>query len=106
MLMSVSERIIEFGILKANGWSKTDVLRLITCESALIGIGGGMLGAAGGWVATQIINAIWPTKIMLVAGGPLLLFSVAFSTVLGILGGMYPAVWAMRLMPMDAIRRG
>jgi putative ABC transport system permease protein len=34
------------------------------------------------------------------------LFALAFSTVLGIFGGLYPAVWAMRMMPMDAIRRG
>ena len=36
----------------------------------------------------------------------LLLFGLAFSTALGILGGLYPAIWAMRMMPMDAIRRG
>ena len=34
------------------------------------------------------------------------LVALAFSTVLGIFGGLYPAVWAMRMMPMDAIRRG
>jgi putative ABC transport system permease protein len=106
MLMSVTERVIEFGILKANGWTKLDVLKLITFESATLGLGGGILGASLGWVATQMINSHWPTRVNLFASPGLLLFSVLFSTALGILGGLYPALWAMRMMPMDAIRRG
>jgi len=106
MLMSVTERIIEFGILKANGWSRYDVLRLITSESAVLGFWGGILGCLVGRIAIGVINAIWAERIHLVATPGLLLFGVAFSTALGILGGLYPAVWAMRMMPMDAIRRG
>jgi putative ABC transport system permease protein len=106
MLMSVTERFIEFGILKANGWSNGDVLRLIAFESALLGLAGGVLGCLFGWIATQAINAHWPTRIHLYAGPRLLLASVAFSTILGVLGGLYPAIRASRMMPMDAIRRG
>ncbi|HUG93788.1 MAG TPA: ABC transporter permease [Planctomycetaceae bacterium] len=106
MVMSVHERMIEFGILKANGWSKLDVLKLVTGESALLGLGGGVLGSLLGWAATLAINARWPTRIHLYASPGLLVFSVAFATVLGVLGGLYPAVSAMRMMPMDAIRRG
>ena len=106
MLMSVTERIIEFGILKANGWSKGDVMRLITFESAVLGLGGGILGSAAGRIATEVINHTWPTRAHLYASPGLLAFSVLFATALGVLGGMYPAVWAMRMMPMDAIRRG
>jgi putative ABC transport system permease protein len=106
MLMSVSERVIEFGILKANGWTPWDVLQLITVESATLGLGGGLLGALIGWVATRAINAQWPDRVNLFASPGLLAFSVAFSVVVGLLGGLYPAVWAMRLSPMEAIRRG
>jgi putative ABC transport system permease protein len=106
MLMSVTERIIEFGILKANGWSRYDVLRLITSESAVLGFFGGIFGCIVGWIGTRGINSIWPDRIHLVATPGLLLFGLAFSTVLGIAGGLYPAIWAMRMMPMDAIRRG
>lgn len=106
MLMSVSERFIEFGILKANGWSNGEVLRLIGFESALLGLAGGLAGSLFGWIATQVINGHWPTRIHLYAGPRLLLWSVAFSTVLGIMGGLYPAIRAARMMPMDAIRRG
>lgn len=106
MLMSVSERFIEFGILKANGWSNGDVLRLIAFESALLGLVGGILGCFFGWIATHAVNAHWPTRIHLYASPQLLAASVGFSTVLGILGGLYPALRASRMMPMDAIRRG
>ncbi|WP_010582432.1 ABC transporter permease [Schlesneria paludicola] len=106
MLMSVAERLIEFGVLKANGWSAWDVMRLITWESALLGLGGGILGCGVGWVAVQIVNAIFPTKLHLVASSGLLLFSLIFSTLLGMLGGVYPAIWALKMSPMEAIRRG
>lgn len=106
MLMSVTERIIDFGILKANGWSKGDVLRLITFESGILGIVGGLLGATIGWTAVTALNATFPERLHLYASPQLLAFAVAFSTVLGIAAGLYPALWAMRMMPMDAIRRG
>lgn len=106
MLMSVSERIIEFGILKANGWSRSDVMKLITYESASLGVAGGVCGASAGWLLTQIINWQWPEHIRLLASPELLAFSVVFAAILGILGGIYPALWATRMMPMDAIRRG
>jgi putative ABC transport system permease protein len=106
MLMSVTERVIEFGILKANGWTPWDVLKLITVESATLGLGGGVFGGLIGWIATRVINAQWPDRVNLFASPGLLVFSVVFSTVVGLLGGLYPAVWAMRLSPMEAIRRG
>ena len=106
MLMSVTERFIEFGILKANGWTNRNVLLLITFESALLGLSGGLLGASLGWIATLFVNANWNDRINLHASPQLLIFAVVFSTALGILGGLYPAVWASRMMPMDAIRRG
>lgn len=106
MLMSVSERIIEFGILKANGWSRSDVVKLITYESAVLGVAGGVCGASSGWLLTQIINWQWPEHIRLLASPELLAFSVVFAAILGVLGGLYPALWATRMMPMDAIRRG
>ena len=106
MLMSVTERIIEFGILRANGWTKADIVKLITYESAVLGVGGGLLGCLLGWTGTQVVNSYWPTEIYLHAGPALLLAAVCFSTLLGVLGGLYPALWAARQTPMDAIRRG
>jgi len=82
------------------------VLRLIAFESAILGVAGGFLGGFFGWVATHAVNANWPTRIHLYASPQLLAASVCFSTILGILGGLYPALRAARMMPMDAIRRG
>ena len=106
MLMSVTERIIEFGILKANGWSRREVMLLITYESATLGFVGGVLGSLLGLVLTWIINWRWPDHVHLLASPSLLIFSLFFATVLGVLGGLYPALWATRMMPMEAIRRG
>lgn len=106
MLMSVTERTIEFGILRANGWSRRNVMSLVTLESAALGIVGGILGAMGGWVAVQLINRAFPERAQLYASLFLMLFAVLFSTALGMLGGLYPAWRAAKMSPMDAIRRG
>lgn len=106
MLMSVTERTIEFGILRANGWSRRNVMSLVTMESAVLGIVGGILGSVGGWAAVQIINRAFPERAHLHAGLFLMLFAVVFSTALGMLGGLYPAWRAAKMSPMDAIRRG
>lgn len=106
MLMSVSERLIEFGVLKANGWSSWNVLTLIVWESAVLGAFGGVLGCLLGWAGTLGMNWYFPTKLNLYASPELLTFSLCFSTALGIAGGLYPALWAVRMNPMDAIRRG
>jgi len=106
MLMSVTERRIEFGVLRANGWSRTNILSLVTYESAFLGVVGGVLGAVFGWLATLVINWSFPDRVNLHAGPGLLLFSIAFSIGLGVLGGLYPAWTAARLSPMEAIRRG
>lgn len=105
MLMSVTERVSEFGILRANGWSKWDLIRLITFESLLLGVAGGLIGIVLGWGMTHIINAAFPSKIELYASPMLLLFAFSFSAILGSLAGLYPAIWAARLKPIEAIRR-
>jgi putative ABC transport system permease protein len=106
MLMSTSERFIEFGVLRTNGWSKGNVLALVTLESAYLGLLSGLIGcvlaAAGATVANQFIGGGLQLRL------PPWLFAlgIALSLVTGTLGGLYPAWRAARLVPMDAIRIG
>ncbi|MFV0446484.1 MAG: ABC transporter permease [Planctomycetaceae bacterium] len=105
MLMSITERQVEFGILRANGWSRRHIMQLVTGESALLGLTGGFCGALLGWVAVQGINVWQADRMHLYAGPGLLSFSLLFSTLLGIAGGLYPAWRAASKSPMQAIRR-
>jgi putative ABC transport system permease protein len=106
MLMSVSERLTEFGVLRANGWSARHIVHLILAESAVLGMCGGVAGCTLGWLGTLALNARFPAKLDLYASPQVLLFSLLFSTALGMLGGLYPALWSIRRSPMEAIRRG
>jgi putative ABC transport system permease protein len=106
MLMSTTERFIEFGVLRTNGWSQGNVLTLVTLESAFLGMLSGLVGCALAVLGTAIANQF-------VSGGvrldvPLWLFAlgISLSIVTGTLGGLYPAWRAARLVPMDAIRIG
>ena len=105
MLMSVAERTTEFGVLRANGWSRGQIVRLIAIESAAIGSLGGLIGATVGWLATQGVNATLADKVHLYASPTLLANAVFLSGLLGLVGGMYPAWRAAKLSPIDAIRR-
>ena len=49
MLMSTTERFVEFGVLRTNGWSRADILALVTAESATLGLLAGLLGSSWRW---------------------------------------------------------
>ena len=106
MLMSTTERFVEFGVLRTNGWSQRNVLTLVTAESAYLGLLSGLVGCGlavlGATVANQFISG--GLRLMVTPG--LFLLGVGLSVVTGVLGGLYPAWRAARLVPMDAIRLG
>uniref|UniRef100_A0A7C4QLZ9 ABC transporter permease n=1 Tax=Schlesneria paludicola TaxID=360056 RepID=A0A7C4QLZ9_9PLAN len=106
MLMSVSERLVDFGILRANGWSRGHVMQLVLAESALLGCAGGVSGCALGWLGANTANWVFPDRAHLYAGPAVLALGWLFSLALGMAGGLYPAWWAVRRSPMEAIRRG
>jgi putative ABC transport system permease protein len=106
MLMSVSERLVEFGVLRANGWSRVNVIYLIVAESAVLGFAGGMSGCLAGWLGTLAVNGWFPSRAHLFASPTVLTCSLIYSVALGMLGGLYPAWWAVKRSPMEAIRRG
>ncbi len=102
MLVSVTERTREIGIRKAIGARFRDILSQFLIESVTLSAVGGLLGIAvgvGGGIAMK--NYVgWPT---LLTPEPILL-SFVFSAAVGVFFGMYPAMKAARLDPIDALR--
>jgi ABC-type lipoprotein release transport system permease subunit len=106
MVMSVFERTREIGVLRALGWRKGRVLRMIMRESVALSL----LGGAAGFVTGAAISALLNT-IPLMAGFvqtrlslSLVLQSFATAFCLGAVGGLYPAWRATRLQPVEALR--
>jgi putative ABC transport system permease protein len=102
MLMSVMERTREFGILRAVGWTAEDVMKLIVFESFFLGIIGGLLGCALGFVAVQALGAILMFHPL--ATPTLLITAFMLAIFLGVMGGLYPAWKASRQDPITSIR--
>jgi putative ABC transport system permease protein len=105
MSQAVRERTSELGVLKAVGFTDAQVLTLVLTESLLISLAGGAIGLLLGWVA---VKAGDPT------GGALPVFffppediaaGIAFVIGLGLITGALPAVQALRLNPVEALRR-
>jgi putative ABC transport system permease protein len=102
MLATVLERTREIGIRRAIGARQADIVRQFLTEAVLISIVGGLIGIAFGFSLSRIIASAagWST---VVTGSSI---GVAFgvSVFIGLLFGIYPAVQAARLDPIEAIR--
>lgn len=105
MLMSTSERYVEFGVMRANGWTKRNILALISTESALLGLISAILGCALALAGILILNRFL-TGFRLNLRPWLLGAGLLGAPTIAVLAGLYPAWRASRLTPMDAIRRG
>ncbi len=108
MLVSVTERTKEIGIRKAVGARRSDILIQFLLESMVLAMVGGALGIAGGWllgtglaaIISQLAEESFPAVISLQAG----LGAILFSGFIGVFFGVYPAVRASKLDPVDALR--
>jgi putative ABC transport system permease protein len=114
LVMAILERRREIGIMKALGASDNDVKSIFFVEAGCMGVLGGVLGAGLGWLIGRAINLatnvymtrhdlkpqdFWYVPMWLVIGA--LLFSAGVSWI----AGLYPAMRAARLNPVDALRQ-
>ena len=103
MLVSVTERTAEIGLKKAIGAKKKRILWQFLTESAVLTSLGGIIGVVSGIVMAQLISAM--TQIPVAISVPAIVIAVVFSTLIGVVFGMLPAVQAANLNPIDALRR-
>lgn len=102
MLVSVTERTREIGIRMAVGAKGRDVLVQFMIESIFISFLGGLIGIALGILASILVGKLGGWPIVITANS--ILLSFAFSTIVGIFFGWYPARKAASLNPIDALR--
>jgi putative ABC transport system permease protein len=104
MLVSVSERTREIGLLKAVGVTRSQVLGVFLLEASVISTAGGLLGVGGGLAAGRFVHHLYPD---LPVHPPLwaIAMALAVSVSVGVLFGALPARNATRLDPVEALMR-
>ncbi len=102
MLATVLERTREIGIRRAIGARQSDIVCQFLIEAVLISIVGGLIGIAAGFSGSRVIALIagWSTVVTAVS----ILVAFGVSVFIGLLFGIYPAVQAAKLDPIEAIR--
>jgi putative ABC transport system permease protein len=102
MLVSVTERTREIGIRMAVGARPRDVLAQFLVEALTLSFFGGLIGVGLGVLAARQLAAHfgWPTLLR----PDIIAIAVAFSGLVGVIFGLYPAQKAARLDPIDALR--
>jgi len=117
MTMAILERTKEIGLMKAIGAKNKDIMSIFLGEAAGIGFVGGLGGVILGWGSSALLNIVALSYFASQAssGGSmptmatstpfwLPLFALAFSTVIGLLSGLYPALRAATLVPVTALK--
>src|SRR5262249_28037880 len=108
LLAAVAERTREIGVRKATGATRRDILAQFLAESVTISLAGSLLGSVVGFSAAVGISALirWRTgtPFYAVFTLPTLAVSLLSAIVVGLVFGIYPALKAARLSPVDAMR--
>jgi len=113
MTIALLERTSEIGIMKSIGASNSEIKMLFLTESLLIGFLGGVGGSAIGFFASSMVNFGFNFLAKNLGGDPIRLFYtpiwfiffiIAFSTIVGFLTGVYPAIRASKINPLVALR--
>jgi putative ABC transport system permease protein len=113
MVTSILERTREIGVMKAVGGSEGDIMRIFFVEAGAIGVAGGVFGVALGWAVTRLGNVVvnhylrpegFPPEDLFDMPPWLIGGAVAFSIVVTLIAGSYPALRAARVDPVAALR--
>lgn len=104
MLISVIERLPEFGVFKAVGWRNRNILQTVIIESGILGFAGAMLGTAIGLVGIQLLNEIFAGQMTAIVTWHIVLEVTVFGIAVGIVGGVYPALRASRVKPIEILQ--
>jgi putative ABC transport system permease protein len=102
MQISISERVYEIGLRKSIGATDREIFGQFLIESVSLSLVGGLLGATLGYGITLLASQAFQDGL---AVSPLgLVLAAGFAVAIGLSAGVYPALRAARLTPVDAIR--
>jgi putative ABC transport system permease protein len=106
MIMSVFTRIREIAILRVNGFANRQIATTIFGESAVVSIAGALAGLALGAIALFALKAVPALHgyVDVTIHPQLMLIVVLLALLTGIAGALYPAAYAMRIKPVEALR--
>jgi len=102
VLATVLERTREIGIRRSIGARRFDIVRQFLTESVLISVGGGLLGIGFGFFLAWLIAQTAEWKTIVTTASVIIAFGV--SVAVGVVFGIYPAVKASQINPIDALR--
>ena len=104
MLASISERVREIGVRRALGAKRRDIFVQILVESLTLAFGGGLFGMVASVGLIKILQKVMVQQSQPELSSGALLIGVIFSGFVGVLAGLYPAIRASRLSPVEALR--